>query len=339
MTLSIESPRVYSQQGVPISVTGIAQVKIEGKNSDMLRAACEQFLGKTEEEIMAVARETLEGHQRAIIASMTVEDIYKQRKKFSKKVFEVASSDLVDMGFTVISYTIKDISDEEGYLKALGLQRTAQVKRDARIGEADAKKESMIKEAEAEENQRISRCAADAEIANALKKFEIKKAEFDQEVFTKRAMSDKAAEYQTAVTKKEIQREQMAVQLMERQMEIKIQENEAKRKQNELEAAVEKVADAEEKKLKILADAYAAKAKAEAAAESEAIRLKAVAEAAVIKAKSDVESEIMARKASAYGEYSEASRIEMVLQALPKVSCGERRRAKCCERLLTLCSI
>ena len=120
MTLTIESPRVYSQQGVPISVTGIAQVKIEGRNSDMLRAACEQFLGKTEEEVMAVARETLEGHQRAIIASMTVEDIYKQRKKFSKKVFEVASSDLVDMGFTVISYTVKDISDEEGYLKALG---------------------------------------------------------------------------------------------------------------------------------------------------------------------------------------------------------------------------
>lgn len=102
MTLTIESPRVYTQQGVPISVTGIAQVKIQGQNADMLRAACEQFLGKSEDEIMNVARETLEGHQRAIMASMTVEEIYKNRKKFSKKVFEVASSDLVDMGFTGI---------------------------------------------------------------------------------------------------------------------------------------------------------------------------------------------------------------------------------------------
>lgn len=84
---------------------------------------------------------------------MTVEDIYKNRKKFSKKVFEVASSDLVDMGFTVVSYTIKDISDEEGYLHALGMARTAEVKRDARIGEAEAKRDALIKEAIAEEER------------------------------------------------------------------------------------------------------------------------------------------------------------------------------------------
>lgn len=319
MTLSIESPRVYSQQGVPISVTGIAQVKIEGRNSDMLRAACEQFLGKTEEEVMAVARETLEGHQRAIMASMTVEDIYKQRKKFSKKVFEVASSDLVDMGFTVISYTIKDISDEEGYLKALGLQRTAQVKRDARIGEADAKRESMIQEADAEEKQKTARCVAEAEIARAQRDFELKKADFDQEVFKKRAMSDKAAELQAALTKKEIMQEQMEVQLIERKLEIKVQENEAKRKEHELNAAIKKVADAEEKKIRILAAAYAAKGKADSEAESEAIRLKGEAEAAVIEVKTVVESELIAKKASAYGEYGEASRVEMVLNTLPKV--------------------
>ena len=64
-----------------------------------------------------VALETLEGHQRAIMGSMTVEEIYRDRKKFSKAVFEVASSDLVNMGITVVSYTLKDIRDEEGYLK------------------------------------------------------------------------------------------------------------------------------------------------------------------------------------------------------------------------------
>ena len=64
-----------------------------------------------------VALETLEGHQRAIMGSMTVEEIYKDRKKFSRQVFEVASSDLVNMGIIVVSYTLKDIRDEEGYLK------------------------------------------------------------------------------------------------------------------------------------------------------------------------------------------------------------------------------
>ena len=113
MTLQVESPCVYTSQGVPISVTGIAQVKIQGQNEDMLLTACEQFLGKSEQEIQHIALVTLEGHQRAIMGSMTVEEIYKDRKKFSKQVFEVASSDLVNMGVTVVSYTLKDIRDEE----------------------------------------------------------------------------------------------------------------------------------------------------------------------------------------------------------------------------------
>lgn len=319
MTLSIESPRVYSQQGVPISVTAIAQVKIDGRNSETLRAACEHFLGKTEEEIAAVVRETLEGHQRAIIASMTVEDIYKQRKKFSKKVYEVASGDLSEMGFTVISYTTKDISDEEGYLKALGLQRTAQVKRDARIGEADAKKESMMQESDAEEKQKTARCEADAEIARSQHKFELKKAEFDHEILTKKAISDKAAELQAALTKKEIMNEQMQVQLIERKMEIKVQEIEGNRKDNELVASVKMVADAEKQKLVLLSKAYAIKAQLEAEGEAHAVREKSTAEAGVIATKGRVEADLLAQKASAFREYGEASKLEMVLTTLPKV--------------------
>lgn len=79
----------------------------------MLLAACEQFLGKKEAEVQHIALATLEGYQRAIMGSMTVEEIYRDRKKFSKHVFEVASSDLVNMGITVVSYTIKDIHDDQ----------------------------------------------------------------------------------------------------------------------------------------------------------------------------------------------------------------------------------
>jgi len=86
MTLQVSSNNVYTAQGVAISVTGIAQVKIQGQNEEMLLAACEQFLSKNEEQIQQVALETLEGHQRAIMGSMTVEEIYKDRKKFSQQV-------------------------------------------------------------------------------------------------------------------------------------------------------------------------------------------------------------------------------------------------------------
>jgi flotillin len=107
--------------------------------------ACMHFLGKEEEEIRNIALETMEGHQRAIMGTMTVEQIYQDRKEFSKQVFEVASTDMINMGITVVSYTLKDIKDRDGYLKALGMGRTAEVKRDARIGEAVANMESNIK--------------------------------------------------------------------------------------------------------------------------------------------------------------------------------------------------
>lgn len=77
----------------------------------LFQTACEQFLSKSEAEIQKIALETLEGHQRAIMGSMTVEEIYRDRKKFSKHVFEVASSDFINMGITVVSYTLKDIED------------------------------------------------------------------------------------------------------------------------------------------------------------------------------------------------------------------------------------
>ena len=114
-----------------------------------------------------------------------LQEIYKDRKKFSKQVFEVASSDLVNMGITVVSYTLKDIRDEEGYLKALGLARTAEVKRDARIGEAEARRDAQIKEAIAEEERMASRLLNDTEIAKAKRDFELKKAAYDVEVQTK----------------------------------------------------------------------------------------------------------------------------------------------------------
>merc|ERR1712018_73707 len=196
----------------------------------MLLAACEQFLSKSEELIQQVALETLEGHQRAIMGSMTVEEIYKDRKKFSKQVFEVASSDLVNMGITVVSYTLKDMRDEEGYLKALGMARAAEVKRDARIGEAEAKRDAQIKEAIAEEERMAARLLNDAEIAKSKRDFELKKAAYDVEVQTKKAEAELAYELQAAKTKQRIKDEQMQIKVVERTQEILVQEQEIQRR-------------------------------------------------------------------------------------------------------------
>ncbi|KAH1010770.1 hypothetical protein HUJ05_005016 [Dendroctonus ponderosae] len=274
MTLIVDSPTVYTSQGVPISVTGIAQVKIQGQNEEMLSAACEQFLGKSANEIEHIALVTLEGHQRAMMGSMTVEEIYKDRKKFSKQVFEVASSDLVNMGITVVSYTIKDIRDEEGYLKSLGMARTAEVKRDARIGEAEARADAAIKEAIAEEQRMASVFLNDTEIAKARRDFELKKAAYDVEVQTKNAEAEMAYELQAAKTKQKIKEEEMQIMVVERSQQILVQEQEIARRERELEATVRRPAEAEKFRLEKIAEANRKKVLVEAEAEAEAAKLR-----------------------------------------------------------------
>merc|ERR1711915_1131220 len=184
-------PRVYTSKGVPISVVGTAQVKINGTSEEMLSYAAEQFGGKDVNEIQEVCLSTMEGHQRAIMGNMTVEEIYRDRKTFSQNVLEVASLDLHNVGVSVVSYTLKDVQDEVGYLASLGQARTAQVKRDAIIGEAEAKKDSTIAEAYADEQRMEAKLLNDTEIAKSKRDFELNKAAYDTEVNAAKAEAEK----------------------------------------------------------------------------------------------------------------------------------------------------
>lgn len=320
MTLQIESPNVYTQLGVAVSVTGIAQVKIQGSSKEMLESACELFLGKTNHDIERVALETLEGHQRAIMGNMTVEEIYKDRKKFSKAVFEVASSDLVNMGICVVSYTLKDIRDDKGYLKYLGMAQTATVKRDARMGEAEARMEAGIREANAEEKRLAARYSTDIDIAKSQRDFELKKAAYDMEIQTKKAQSDLAYDLQAAKTKQAIKEEDMQVKVIERTQQIQLQEQEITRRERELEATVRKPADAEKYRLEKIAEANRTRVILEAEAEAESIKVKGEAEAFAVEAKAKAEAEQMAKKADAWKDYQDAAMVDMILETLPKIA-------------------
>lgn len=320
MTLAIKTDRVYTNLGVPICVTGIAQVKINGSNDEMLRAAAEQFGDKTVDEVMFIARETLEGYQRAIMGTMSVEQIYRDRKVFSSRVFEVASTDLAGMGIVVISYTIKEVSDDVGYLKSLGLARTSEVQRDARIGEADAKMSTTIKEAIASEQLMKSKLSNDTEIARSKRHYDVKKAEYDAEVNTAKAEADLAYDLKAAVMQQRIKEEGIQVKVIERLQEIEIAEHEIQRKHFELDSKIRKPAEAEKYRLETIAEAQKQKIILEAEAEAEALALKGEAEAFAIEAKAKAEAEQMAKKADAWKEYKEAAIIDMMLQVMPKIA-------------------
>jgi flotillin len=320
MTLSIFTERVYTSQGVPISVIGTAQVKINGSNREMLEAAAEQFGGKSEEDIKEICLATLEGHQRAIMGNMSVEEIYRDRQTFSTKVFDVASGDLVNMGIMVISYTLKDIRDDVGYLASLGQARTAQVKRDALIGEAEARRDAGIAEATAEEQRMEAKLHNDIDIAKSKRDYELNKANYDTQVNTAKAEAELAYSLQAAIVQARIKEEEMQVKVVEREQNIRIQEQEILRKEKELDSKVRKPAEAEKYRLEKIAEADKMRIVLEAEALAEAKALKGDAEAYAIEALAKAEAEQMAKKADAWKEYKEAAMVDMMLKVLPQIA-------------------
>uniref|UniRef100_A0A8C1WN93 Flotillin n=1 Tax=Cyprinus carpio TaxID=7962 RepID=A0A8C1WN93_CYPCA len=337
LTLNVKSDKVYTRHGVPISVTGIAQVKIQGQNKEMLAAACQMFMGKSEGEIANIALETLEGHQRAIIAHLTVEEIYQDRKKFSDQVFKVASSDLVNMGIGVVSYTLKDVHDDQNYLSSLGKARTAQVQRDARIGEAQFRRDAVIREAHAMQEKTSAQYKNEIEMAKAQRDFELKKAAYDIEVNTKKAESEMAYQLQVAKTKQRIEEEKMQVQVVERTQQITLQEQEITRREKELEAKVWKPAEAERYRIEKIAEAEKLQLIMEAEAEAEAIRMRGEAEAFAVEAKGRAEAEQMVKKAEAFKQYKEGAMVDMLLEKLPLIA-EEISRPLCAAQKVTMVS-
>src|SRR5213593_1218784 len=195
MTLDFTTPEVYTKPGAPIVVDGVAQVKIRGDEAS-IRTAAEQFLGQNVEEIKQIALQTVEGHLRAIIGTLSVEEIYRNRDQFASSVQEVAVSDLANMGLQIVSFTLKDIRDSHGYLDALGRPRTAEVKRDAIIAQAEADRDAAIKSAQARQAGEIAKFQAETQIAEAQKNFLLQKASFDGVTNEAKAQADLAYDLQ-----------------------------------------------------------------------------------------------------------------------------------------------
>ena len=124
ITVPLATQRAYTVQGVPVSVKAVANVKIKGDDSS-LRAASERFLGMPQDVFHQLVFQTLEGHLRAILGTLTVEEINNDRQSFAQKLLTEAAGDLEKMGIGLDALTIQEISDEEGYLDALGKRRTA----------------------------------------------------------------------------------------------------------------------------------------------------------------------------------------------------------------------
>merc|ERR1712212_1239696 len=319
MTLNPVCENVETAQGVPLTVTGVAQVKIM-KNPELLHTASEQFLGKKEHEIKSTVLQTLEGHLRAILGTLTVEEVYKDRDQFASLVREVAAPDVGRMGIEILSFTIKDVYDNVTYLASLGKAQTAAVKRDAEIGVAQANRDAGIREAECEKAAMDVKYNTDTKIEDNSRAFKLQKANFDKEVNTAKAEAQLAYELQAAKIQQKIRNEEIQIQVVERRKQIEIEEQEIKRKEKELVAKVKLPAEAEAFKVQTVAEGERSKMVESARAEAERVQLTGAAEARAIEAVGRAEAEKMRMKASAYKQYGDAAVMALVLEALPQIA-------------------
>lgn len=319
MTLNPICESVETSEGVPVTVTGVAQVKIM-KQPEILKNACEQFLGKSVSHIERVILQTLEGHLRAILGTLSVEAIYQDRDQFAQLVREVASPDVGKMGIEILSFTIKDIYDNVQYLASLGRAQTANVKRDADIGVAEAHRDAGIREAECEKTKMDTKYAADTKIADASRQFQMMKATFDMEVNARKAEAELAYELQAAKEKQNIRAEEIEIDVVERKKLIDVEEKEILRKEKELIATVKRPAEAQAYKVEQIAEGQRTQTVLAARAEAEKIKLVGGSEAAAIEAVGKAEAEMMRLKASAYKQYGDAAMLSLVLETLPKIA-------------------
>ncbi|MBF0544895.1 MAG: flotillin family protein [Candidatus Riflebacteria bacterium] len=312
MTLDIQTPEVVTKLGVPVLVEGVAQIKVKGADTSIITAA-EQFLGKSKSEIMSIAHQTLEGHLRAILGTMEVEDIIKKRDEFASKVHEFSTPDLAKMGMEIVSFTIKDIRDKQGYLDSLGKKAIAERQKDAAVGQAEAHRDAEIKRAAAtaqavEEASKFNKNATVISLANkrieaeAHKDFQISQTEYQAMVNQKKADSDRAYDLQKFKVDQMVKAEEMQISVVEKQKAILIQEQEIARKEKELIAMVERPAEAEKKKVELLASAEQFKLKAMAEGEAQSTKMKGIAKAESEKAQGIALAEVQKSQGLAEAE-------------------------------------
>jgi flotillin len=345
--IPIQIRGAISGQGVKLNLDVVAVVKVGG-NEDQIRAAGQRFLSQ-QDEIESFTQEVLAGALRAIVGSLTVEQIIRDRAAFAQRVADEAESSLTGQGLVLDAVQIQDITDDGSYLADLGRPEAARVQQLAAIAEAQARQASEQ-----------ARAAAEQEIAVAHRQLMLKQAEIKSETDAAQAQAAASGPLAQADRDQAIlaEQEKVAVRqaaLKERQLDTEVRkpadadryrvetEAAARRQAAILEAEARKVAvitaaeaEAEQARLtgegdksrrSALAEAVAiegAKAgeaeKARRVAGAVATEAEGKAEAAAILAKGNAEAEAMQKKADAYARYNQAAVLEMLVSALPEMA-------------------
>ena len=314
---------LYTKQGVAVTVEAVAQIKVRSDNESILTAA-EQFLTKTPPEREGLIRLVMEGHLRGIIGQLTVEQIVKEPEMVADRMRATCAADMSKMGLEVISFTIKEVRDQNEYITNMGRPDIARIRRDAEIASAEAERDTAIRRANALREAAVAKSAADQERviaetaslgkqAEAQRDLDIQKAQFTEQSRKQEAQADKAYEIQTNIMQQQVIAEQVKVTQIEKEAQIKVQDAEILRHEKELIATVLKGAEVERQRIENLASAERSRLTIEAEGRASSIRTQGEAEASIIFMKGEAEAKAMNVKAEAYQEWSQAAVVDKLI--------------------------
>jgi flotillin len=342
---------LYTSQGVAVNVEAVTQIKVRS-DEESITTAAEQFLSKTQQDRENLIRLVMEGHLRGIVGQLTVEDLVKDPENVGSKMLKTVTPDMDKMGLEVISFTIKDVRDSNDYISNMGRPQIAQIRKQADIAAALAQRDTQIQQANATREAAVAKSAADQERvkaeaeslgfqAESQRNLALKKAAFDAEVKKQQATADKSYDIQANVTQQQVIAEAVKVTEVEKNAQIRVQEAEIKRRELELQATVQKAAEADRRRIETVAEAerqrliLEAQGQADAArargvgdaeanrarglSEAEVIRARGLAEAEVIRAKGEAEADAMKVKAAAFHEYNQAAVLDKLLTGMPEM--------------------
>ena len=320
---------LYTKQGVAVSVEAVAQIKVKS-DPESIQTAAEQFLTKTDAARQDLIRLVMEGHLRGIIGQLTVEEIVKQPEMVGDRVRSTCAEELSKMGLEVVSFTIKEVRDQNDYIVNMGRPDVARIKRDADIASAEAERDTAIRRAVATREAAVARAQADqervlaetqsmAKQAESQRDLEVKKAEYQELIKRQQAQADKSYEIQANVMQQQVAAEAAKIEVVQKEGQVKVQDAEIKRRERELIATVLKGAEVEKQRIEMLAGAAKNKAVFEAEGVAAQTRLQGEAEAEIILKKGESEAKAMNVKAEAYQEYNQAAVIDKIIAAMPEI--------------------
>jgi flotillin len=229
----------YSEGGIPLTVHAIANVKVS-TNRKLIGNAIERFLGVANPEIGRVAKETLEGHLRGVLATMTPEEVNQDRLKFAKHLSESAGADLEKLGLELDTLKIQHVTDDRNYLESIGRQRIAEILRTAEVAESDAVRAAEESEAAARARGQVALSEAQAIVQRRQNELRQIKAELE------------------ATARAEEERAEAAGQQARAEAELQLQETRGELEQLRLAADVTIPAEIERQVRELLAAGQAA---------------------------------------------------------------------------------